>query len=61
MDDLNIAFRQQKNQPDFIFWLILYQFYSISSNKKVIGANEVGIYNFFGSLDDWYKYQSSYI
>ena len=24
------------------------------------GANEVVIYNFFGSLDDWYKYQSIY-
>ena len=26
-----------------------------------LGANEVVIYNFFGSLDDWYNNQSSYI
>ena len=29
---------KRKNQPDFIFWLILYQFCSISSNRNVIGA-----------------------
>ena len=39
LDDFNIVFRQQKNQPDFIFWLIFVFICFISSNRYVIGAN----------------------
>ena len=38
-DDFNV-FRQQKNQPDYIFWLIFVSICSISSNRYVIGADE---------------------
>ena len=46
LDDFNIVFRQQKNQPDFIFWLIFVSICSISNpfliweTKKVIFFSE---------------------
>lgn len=49
--------------------LLLHYFIQKSSTKRwyfniveffIYGANEVVIYNFFDSLDDWYKNQSNY-
>ena len=34
LDDFNIVFRQQKNQPDFIFWLIFVSLCSIKFEQK---------------------------
>jgi len=34
--------------------------YIIGKSDEIVGANNVDIYNFFHTFNNWYKYQSIY-